>query len=136
SNDHFDSPRGDDDSTYLLQVVEAREDSALQGDQRSTARSLPVGDLDDVTRAVPDERHRLPVEAREDQLAAPARADGPVLLVEDLGIAVVLVHVRQAGARVALEPPRGDLGEPWEVECLRAERTLDLRLDRVARGVR
>src|SRR5207244_6430753 len=131
-----DGARADDDSAELLHGFEARAGTARQGDQRATARALPVGDMDDVTRGVSDERHRLPVEAREDQLTAPARADGPVLLVEDLGIAVVLVHVRQAGARVALEPPRGDLGEPGEVERLRAERRLDPRLRRGARGAR
>src|SRR3989441_3647402 len=132
----FDAPRVDDHPTNLLHVVEPREDAALEGEQRAAARARPLGDLDHVARAVPEERHRLPVEAREDQLAAPARTDRPIPVVEDLGIAVVLVHVHEPGARVALEPPRGDLGEPGKVERLRAERRLDLRLRRGDRGAR
>src|SRR3989442_120017 len=132
----FDAPRVDDHPTNLLHVVEPREDAALEGEQRAAARARPLGDLDHVARAVPEERHRLPVEAREDQLAAPAPTVRPVHGVQDLGIAVVLVHVHEPGARVALEPPRRHLREPREGGRPRAERRLDLRPRRRGRGGR
>src|SRR3989442_2056359 len=132
----FDAPRVDDHPTNLLHVVEPREDAALEGEQRAAARARPLGDLDHVARAVPEERHRLPVEAREDQLAAPAPTVRPVHGVQDLGIAVVLVHVHEPGARVALEPPRGELGEPGKGQRPPAQRRLGLRLPRGDRGAR
>src|SRR5207245_2186682 len=81
--------RVDDHAADLLHVVEPRQHTALEGDQRAPARAPPVGDLDDVARAIAKEWHRFAVEAREDQLAALPGADRSVLLVEHLGIAVV-----------------------------------------------
>src|SRR5207237_10736614 len=76
----------------------------------------------------------LAEEAREHQLAPAAGTDGAVALVEHLRIAIVLVHVREARARVALEPPRGDLREPRQVVRLGAKGRLDLRLGGRDRG--
>src|SRR5262249_48816642 len=121
------APRIDDDTTHLLHVVEPGQHPALERDERAPARTPPVGQLDEVARPVADERHRLPVEAREDQLAPLAGADRLIPFVEDLGIAVVLVPVGEPGTSVALEAPRRDLGEPGQVVGLRAERGLDLR---------
>ena len=121
----LDPPRVDDDPAHLLHVVEAGEHPALEGDQRAPAGARAVGRLDDVARPVADEGHGLAVEAREDQLAAPAGADRPIPLVQHLGIAVILVDVGQAGPRVALEAPRRDLRETGQVVGLGPERRLD-----------
>ena len=121
----LDAPRVHDDAPHLLHVVEAAEHAALEGDQRASAWTLAVGHLHDVASPVPDEGHGLAIEAREDELAALARTDGPVLLVQHLRIAVVLVHVRQTGSRVALEAPRRDLGETRQIVGLGSEGRLD-----------
>src|SRR5262249_28732348 len=130
AHDLLDAPRVDDDPADLLHVVEAGQHAALERDQRTPARARPVGELDEIARAVAQERHRLAVKAGEDQLALVARLHRPVVFVEDFGIAVVLVDVGEPGARVALEAPAGDLREPGQVEGLGAERRLDLRLRR------
>ncbi len=121
----LDPARVDDDAPDLLHVVEAGEHAALEGDQGAPAGALAVGHLDDVARPVADEGHGLSVEAGQDQLAAPAGTDGPVLLVQHLWIAVVLVDVRQARPRVALEAPCRDLREAGQVVGLGPEGRLD-----------
>src|SRR5262249_50699922 len=85
---------------------------------------------------ITQQRHRLAVQAGEDQLALVAGLHRLVVLVEDFGIAVIFVDVSEPGARVALEAPGGDLGEPGQVERFRAERRFDLRLRRGNRGTR
>src|SRR5207302_10870146 len=108
-------------------VVEPPEHTALERGQRAPARAAPIGPLDNVARPVAKERHRLAIEAREHQLAALARLDRAPVLVEHLGIAVILVHVREPRTRLALEAPRRDLGQPRQVVRAGPERRLDLR---------
>src|SRR5262249_43208805 len=102
----LDAPRIDDHAANLLHVVEPAEHPALERGQGAPARAAPIGQLHDVARPIAQERHGLAIEAGEDQLAARTRLDRPVLLVEHLGGAVVLVHVREPRARLALPPPR------------------------------
>ena len=109
---------------------------ALEGDQRPPAGARAVGDLHDIARAVADEGHGLSVEAGEDQLPPPARPHRAVLLVQHLGIAVVLVHMREARTRVAFEAPGGDLREPGQVVGLGPKGRLDPGLGRRNRGAR
>src|SRR5688572_13612104 len=123
----LDAPWIDDDAAHLLHVVEPGQHAALEGEQRAPARTAAIGELDDVARAIANQRHRAAIEAREDELAAAPGGDGRALLVEDLRIAVVLVYVHEPRARVALEAPRGDLGQPRQVEGAGAEGGLDLR---------
>src|SRR6185436_11066343 len=132
----LDPPRVDDDAAHLLHVVQARQHTALEGDQRAAARAAAVGQLDDVTGAVAQQRHGLSIEAREHQLAALTRLHRPLLLVEDFRIDVVLVHVREARARAALEAPRGNLGQARQIVRAYTEGGLDLRLGGRDRGAR
>jgi len=69
-------PRVDDDPADLLHVVETGQHAASNATSVRPARARLVGELDEIARAVAQERHRLAVEAGEDQLALVAGFTG------------------------------------------------------------
>src|SRR5262249_9192178 len=62
----LDAAGVDDHAANLFHVVEPPEHAALERGQGAPAGTAPIAELDDVARAVAQERHGLSIEARED----------------------------------------------------------------------
>ncbi len=124
----LDLGREDVDAAHDQHVVGTALDPA-DPRKRPAARARRAGERGEIARAVAQERHRLPRQAREHELALDVRpaARAPVSGFDDLDDEVVLADV---GARLlgALTGDAGThhLGEPVDVERAQAEPPLDL----------